>query len=367
MKRIFALTLIALACKFSTGQKLVGTYYDWNKIHPKEQYYVNSAGQKNGLYKEYNQNGVVTGEYNYVNGVENGLHTDYAATQNNQRVVAAKGTFKNGELDGHLIEFCNEDGYKSKVQEGNYTTGKKTGLWKEWWCTEIFDKVYFNILKSIGSYKNGLYNGNWSFYLVNGNIEKRGAYVDGKENGVWKFYDPMDSTKVVNSGEYVNGNKIGLWQVYLKEDGKETDDMQLYAFYKRVDFSNAEDTLLTVYYLTGEKKGEYGCLHVREYGGGFRTEKEGNFTEYFKSGKIATVGSYKLGVKTGDWKRYYESGALYSEETYNSEGKSGIWNTYYESGKIQLVNDYRHGPYGAPSKEYDESGKVIKVIGGGND
>src|SRR5688572_23336049 len=107
MKKLIALFFIALCAKYSTGQKLVTTYYDWNKIHPKEKYYVNSAGQMSGSYKLYNQNGVVIKEYNYLNGLENGLCIDYAAIENNQRVVAAKGSSKNGQPDGYYVQFCN--------------------------------------------------------------------------------------------------------------------------------------------------------------------------------------------------------------------------------------------------------------------
>ena len=113
MKKLLTTIAIALMCKFSIGQKLVQTYYDWNKIHPKEVYYVNTAGQKTGAYKLYNENGVVIKEYTYLNGQENGLCIDYAATGANLRVVAAKGSFINGQPDGSYVQFCDEDGYKS--------------------------------------------------------------------------------------------------------------------------------------------------------------------------------------------------------------------------------------------------------------
>ena len=265
-------------CKFSIGQKLVQTYYDWNKIHPKEVYYVNTAGQKTGAYKLYNENGVVIKEYTYLNGQENGLCIDYAATGANLRVVAAKGSFINGQPDGSYVQFCDEDGYKSKVQEGRYKNGKKTGKWKEWWCNEIYDNKYVGILKSVGVYKNGERDSVWSFYNNKGKIEKTVRFADGvqaregimyiynkngtlisygpyvgdeaegdgpnglKKNGVWhdyyddgsississfnyghgwgtwSFYMPGDSAKPANTGQYIYDRYFGDWKFYFDKD-----------------------------------------------------------------------------------------------------------------------------------------------------
>jgi antitoxin component YwqK of YwqJK toxin-antitoxin module len=202
MKKIITLLFAASVCAFANGQKLVGSYYDYGKVHPHEQYYVNSAGQKNGAYKEYDQNRVVIREYNYLNGVENGLCIDYAATLNNQRVVSAKGTFKNGQPEGYYVQYCDEDGYKSKVQEGKYVNGKKTGLWTEWWCTEIYSTKYFNKIKNTGYYADNIRHGDWKDYTETGQmteaiydqgekVNANGKFVDGKRTGRWTYYIPM--------------------------------------------------------------------------------------------------------------------------------------------------------------------------------
>jgi len=66
--------MIVLLCKFGIAQKHVGTWYDWNNIHPHEDYYVNHRWAKKWpIYKEYDQGGVVIKEYNFLNGAENGL------------------------------------------------------------------------------------------------------------------------------------------------------------------------------------------------------------------------------------------------------------------------------------------------------
>lgn len=43
-------------------------------------------------------------------------------------------------------------------------------------------------LKIIGKYENGLEEGIWKIYDVNGNIKERGRYKNGKKVGIWKTF-----------------------------------------------------------------------------------------------------------------------------------------------------------------------------------
>jgi len=339
MKKLFALVALTLICKFLISQKLVSTYYDWNKIHPKEKYYVNSAGQMSGSYKLYNQNGVVIKEYTYLNGSENGLCIDYAATENNQRIVASKGSFKLGQPDGAFVQYCDQDNYKSKVTEGSYKEGKEIGLWKEWWCTKILgypDVIYTGVLKSVGSYKAGKYDGFWSFYNEKGMIVKSGFYKEGIEDGTWKFYNPTDTSKILYSGKYLIGKRVGTWRVYQDKKGNETNDPKQFYSYSETTFDdsgNPTDTLIKRYYMSGSKHSEFHVTPVREWGGA-RLERNGSYVEYYESGKVWVENNYKMGKEHGDWKAYYESGGIYRQG--RNDNGSTIWEYYkefYESGQ----------------------------------
>lgn len=279
MRKTFTLIMAVLASYVVTAQKLVGTYYDYNKIHPKEQYYVNAAGQKNGSYKMYNQNGVVIKEYNYLNGVENGTCNEYAALPGNQRVVTLKSTFKNGQPEGYLVQYCEYD-YKTKVQEGRYTNGKKTGLWKEWWCTEIYDDKYWDILKSVGKYKNGEKDSVWTTYHKTGKIESQGNYSDGIQNGEWTTYNEKGQPlKVIN---YVSGNPDGRWKEFRYNNGVLVECGE-YTGYQN--------------YMTSNKK------------------KDGVFENF-----------------------YAQSGSIYSRGTYKEDNANGTWSFYSEGDSTKPVN-----------------------------
>ena len=383
-------------CKFSTGQKLVGTYYDWNKIHPKEQYYVNSAGQKSGSYKLYNENGVVIKEYNYLNGVENGLCIDYEATQNNQRVVAAKGTFKNGDPDGYYVQYCREDGYKAKVQEGQYKIGKKTGLWKEWWC----DDDTKGVLKTVGIYKDGIQdgewtsysrkatidskgnylagakNGSWRYYFANGSLWEKGSYNNDKPNGTWYFYGPNDSTKSINTGEFVDGNKTGPWKIFIDGYGKEVLDQSSAATYRLITFDkngSVSTDKVQDFYITGEKIWE-GYLSginppvILTKGVTTYYYKSGTVSEQFDFDKLKYKAFYENGKLkqeaglsgtdlSGNGKEYFENGNPKSEGSYIADKADGSWKYFYENGKLKYDVTYEKGVKKL-SYKYDESGQL---------
>lgn len=374
MKKTFttvSILLFLFTC--SLAQKPVTTYYDWNKIHPHEVYSVNSAGQKTGAYKEYDQNGVVIKEYNYLNGVENGLCIDYAATGNNQRVLAAKATFKSGQPEGYFVQNCRYTDFKQKLEEGQYKDGKKTGLWRQWWCDDdtrgVLKEVgYYNegnqdgewrtysragVVLTIGSYRNGfMKNGVWSYYTEKGSLISRGSYVDDKENGLWSFYDLRDSTKVLSSGMYEAGNRIGKWRIYFDQDWKETKDPKYYAFYRELSFgSDGRPTadIVQDYYVTGELQWD-GYIESMNPD----VVRKGSIAHYYyKSGKVQTIVDYAKGIQKG----YYEDGKLQSElEFTTNKGKA-----YYESGKLLRDETYKNGKVIA-YVEYDETGDMIKAL-----
>ena len=148
MKKILAFLFVVFLSEVSTAQKHVVTYYDYSKIHPKADYYVNSVGQKNGPYKEYTQDGVVVEESNYLNGFKNGLCVTYWVGDHNQRTVSGRVTYKNGELDGPYTGY-NRDGVP--FTSGNYVNGKKEGKWTT--IQPFFDSDYGEAPEGFGSVK----------------------------------------------------------------------------------------------------------------------------------------------------------------------------------------------------------------------
>jgi len=388
IKTVF-LTLLCTVLLNVTAQQQVKTYYDWQKVRLKENYTVNSIGQKSGAYKLYDQNGVVVKEYNYLNGLEHGLCSEYVALPQNQRILIAKGNYKNGKVDGLFVEYCRYSNYKSKTQEGLYKNEKKEGLWKEWWCTEIDDKYYYDKLKSIANYKNGNPVGELITYSKDGSIESKGSYLngnkvgkwttyadngfiltsenydsDGNKVGYWKYYSGLDSTKTISEGLYNKGIMIGKWK--LIEDNKETIIWRInqhsYNMYRDhyvvVTFDslgNLQGDTVLGYYNSGnilkktfinEKGIENGkCVYYYESGEvSDETFKEngelsGEATSYYKNSKLKESGKYSRNHKTGEWKEFSESGKLVKKYFYYYDGEIEKIYHYDDNGAISKIEE----------------------------
>lgn len=354
-KKLITFSLLLSLLTYSNAQKPVATFYDWNKIHPHEVYSINSTGQKTGAYKEYDQSGVVIKEYNYLNGLENGPCIDYASTGNNQRAIKAKATFKNGQPEGYYVEYCRYTDYKEKIQEGQYKNGKKTGLWKEWWC----DDDTRGILKSEGSYDADNQNGEWKTYARNGSILTKGSYSNGyKKEGMWYYYSSIDSAKPISWGKYLNNVKVGPWRIMLNSKFEVTDNQEEYAVYRTMKFDStgipSAEPVIECHW-SGEKVCE---THLNPAG-----KREGKETWYYRSGKVSSEGTRKNGIWVGDYIEYYESGAVEIKGKRNDTGNiQGEWKTFYESGKVKVIEEFSEGYSTTLLKktQYNENGDIIK-------
>jgi len=82
--------------------------YDTGELHFRDTRKLSSDGTKwirDGLFREYYQNGIIASEGNYKNGLEDGLWTDY----HEDGKIAAKGNYLNGNEVGQWY-FYDENG-----------------------------------------------------------------------------------------------------------------------------------------------------------------------------------------------------------------------------------------------------------------
>ena len=76
--------------------------------------------------------------------------------------------------------------------------------------------VYYDngIVAEESIYKNGLINGIYTHYTLNGKHLKILNYIEGKLHGNAKYYDEFG--ELIVEGNYVNDQKKGLWKYYDK-------------------------------------------------------------------------------------------------------------------------------------------------------
>jgi antitoxin component YwqK of YwqJK toxin-antitoxin module len=310
----------------------------------KEMFY--NADSLNGFVKTYNRKGNLTSIKKY----NNGKLLEKAPEIRNVEVV--RNTYEDGTLEYEGVydegvpigthyhykkvmrcdsmEYYNDSigGYYKKLvcrpypipdSAVEYVNGKvvakgpvdslrnPTGLWTEYHVTGEF--------KARGMYANGKRIGEWKFYYPSGKIEQEGKYdKKGRAQGEWKWYH--ENGALLRKENYVNGKREGIMEEYF-------DNGQL--FVKGEFFDDKKEGIWTYndgkYYEVGKYvQGEpdsvwvsyfmpqkIKCFEIRFQNG----VPEGKHTYYYPDGKKMVEGTYQGGMKQGDWKFYDEFGFQY--------------------------------------------------------
>lgn len=84
-------------------------------------------------------------------------------------------------------------------------------------------KLYFlnGIVQIEGKIKDNKNIGEWKYYYESGDLESKGEFENDKPKGEWLWYYP--SGKVKEKGNYFEGNRIGTWQQF-DESGEVIDE-----------------------------------------------------------------------------------------------------------------------------------------------
>jgi len=173
-------------------------FYDNGKVSQEGEY--NSKGKPIGEWRWYYESGKILREENYINGLYDGLITEYSDSGK----IVMKGMFSEGLKQG---EWFYEIGDYKEI--GNYKDNMKTGIWKHYYTP--YNKVIY-----IGEYKDGDPIGKHKIYYNTGVLKEEGSYAGGLKNGDWFYYlETTEREKVItfrNGEEWkVNG------QLVLKE------------------------------------------------------------------------------------------------------------------------------------------------------
>jgi len=183
-------------------------------------------------------------------------------------------TYQNGVENG-LAVYYYSDG-KEQLQ-GNYTDGKKSGIWKQW----DPDGKY-----GIGSFANDLPEGKWTFYYADGSLRSEGKFHNGIQSGVWTEYTETGDTA---EGTYLNGLPEGTWVCQYKN--------------KKPCYIGS--------YSKGLKDGfwqEWDIMGRLSRGSYLNDAREGTWTLLDPNGNKLMEGNYSNGKEEGPWKRFDKAG-----------------------------------------------------------
>lgn len=328
------------------GKIITITEYNYGVI--KKQEMVNRTdkqGQKQGVWKEFYENGKIKEETNFRNGQKAGYSKTYTPTGSLAAIEKYEGDsllkevpelttnlevrneyYEDGRIKktGTYLDGLAEGTHKEYSPEGKITNakifkagdligeglideaGNRQGPWTEYHPG--------GQVKAKGVYDNGSRIGEWIFYHANGKTEQKGKYdKNGKPQGLWKwFYDnglpwreenylngkregPLvewnDSGKVITKGEYIDGLKEGKW-FYQIQDYREE------GVYK----SDLKDGPWESYYVESNK-----LRFAGKFVEGF---PDGKHSYYFFDGKLSEEGKYIMGNKNGKWEYYNPDGTI---------------------------------------------------------
>jgi len=84
--------------------------------------------------------------------------------------------------------------------------------------------------------------------------------------------------------------------------------------------------------------------------------------EYYDSGKVKMVTTYKNGVKDGPVKGYYENGNTQLAGNFKNGKLQGKLTTYSEDGTLSTIENYLDDQLDGEAEEYDENGKLYSTL-----
>ncbi|UTW66311.1 tetratricopeptide repeat protein [bacterium SCSIO 12643] len=250
---------------------------------------------KNGIWKFYDKNGVLSSESSYANGEINGK---------------SKSFYSNGK----------------KYSTTKYVDGLANGLYVQYYK--------HGQVAMQGNYIDDLEEGQWISYLSDGTVSSELFYIKGELNGPQKYFN------VDGSLDFIDYYKDGVNTAFELFDTTG-------ASYQKVTIT-PDSSLYAPEYFTG--------VALRKF---HRKAKitHGPSSSYYGNGQISVKGNYWNGNETGVWETYYSNGQLKSKGKYIHGDKDGDWIYYHDNGKKLLEETYAYGDLHGKRVWYHDNGK----------
>lgn len=327
------------------------TLLEYNKDYLVSRERINRTdknGLKQGSWKEFYQNGGIKSEKTYRDDLIHGYYKEY----DSRGKLVVTMLYDNGAIvksrveDEPDIEFVTKhDDAGNVIYSGPYRNKIAVGVHREFGPDGKVKNAYLyndnGLLLSEGIVDEaGNRNGKWKDLFPNGKIQAEGQYADNRRTGQWKFYNT--SGKIEQTGSFNNGRPDGLWNWYY-EDGsilKEEEYFQGQRDGLSTEYSSSGVIIAQGQYSDGEKNGEWK----------------------YRFGEYSETGKYITGLRDGSWRAYYENGKLKFKGAYVQGNPDGQQIFYYEDGKTKEEQFYQMGVRQKTWKKFDEEGTPFLII-----
>ena len=284
---------------------------------------IDSKGLKQGVWKDFYPNGAVKSEKTFRDDLMHGYYKEY----DNRGKLTLTMLYENGAIVKSRVEDEPDIEIETKydtegklIYSGPYRNKIPVGVHREFGKDgKVINAFIYNdngqLLSEGIVDEAGNRNGKWKDLFPNGKIQAEGQFTDNRRTGKWKFYNT--SNRIEQTGSYNNGRPDGLWSWY---------------------------------YENGE------LLREEEY---FQGQRDGTSTEYSVTGEVIAQGQYSEGEKNGEWK--YKSGEVTESGRYITGLRDGIWKSYYSNGKLKFKGNYIQGSPDGEQIMYFENGRTKEV------
>lgn len=314
---------------------------------------IDTAGYRQGTFKEFFQDGNVRKEENYLDDQLHGYYREYDETgkliqtlryergavveeidEEAKEIIDFKRTFDD---EGRMIF---SGGYRENVPIGIHRFFDTTGaVVNAIIYNEKGEKMSEGIVDEQGNRR-----GEWKDYYPTGEVRAQGNYRNNRKSGPWNYFYRNGRTE--QTGNFLNGRYDGQW-VWYHEDGSVWRDENY--FNGREDgyskeFDSDGNIISEGNYINGERDGPWiykNGDHMEE-GQFIIGLREGKWTYYYEDGSVKFEGNYLQGLPNGKQIYYYPDGQIMEEQFYKSGIREKIWRKYNELGNIELAINYRN-------------------------
>lgn len=203
--------------------------------------------------------------------------------------------------------------FASKAESKFVTTKESSSI--------LYDSINDNrlkVLSEISSLRNSYYIGKYS----NGKTVGKGFFENGNPEGLWKYYD--NNGFLSYGGYYKNGIKDSTWLFYWELNRQFTKTVNTFK-------NGVLDGEQLEYYITDTLGKVFYYMNGK---------LNGNYYEFYPSGKLKYKGFYKDNLKTGVWTYFNENHEVVTRDTIP-------WTGYFRErdslGTVIAEGEYKNG------------------------
>lgn len=300
-------------------------------------------GVKDSLEIKFSNDGFMMSQEYYKQGKKEGFSYYYT-----DRFLSKKAFYKEDKMSGYAYEYNKKGDITSILNYNNgfiktrdpinrlNSEGKKEGKWVEFYDCPNPCNQFFKI-KREGRYINGLKNGYFKEYELNGDVISTLLYRDDV------LVEDVNTEQIEVKTEYFKSAKVKSLKGY-KRGVLEGNSVEFDSLGHMVSAEVYKNGILA------SKGGIFDSLGLRD----------GAWKDFYPDGSLKSEGTYKHGLKYGNWLFYHENGQKSQTGAYgDQELPKGQWIWYYENGQLKRQENFLNGLEEGQLVEYNDTNLLI--------